>query len=91
MVTHDWKDCRHPVGWSLKKDAVALARQRPAGRVIRCNFGRLYGVQWVALDGVGESCDALTRDGGRVPVVVRWDGRRHCVSPPAAATKAAAE
>ena len=90
MATHDWPDCRHPVGWATKKDAAAVARQWAAGRVIRCNFGRLHGVQWVALDGVGERCEALTRDGQRVPVVVRWDGRRHSVNQPAAATTDAA-
>ena len=70
------------IGWARKADALAHVRPHPGGCVSRVDFGRLHGVQWVGLLGIGERVEILTHDGRRVSAVRGWDAaeRRHKIS-----------
>ena len=70
------------IGWARKADALSHVRPYPGGCVARVDFGRLHGVQWVGLLGIGERVEILTHDRRRVPAVRGWDAaeRRHKIT-----------
>lgn len=64
------------IGWARKADATAAAR-RVGGTVVRVDFGRLYGCQWIVIVGVGESRRVVAHDGSHHPARLGWGGQRN--------------
>ena len=64
--------CRRQIGWRLKSDAIAQIRALADGCVVRVDFGRLYGCQWVALRGVGSEVEIVAHDGARIAARREW-------------------
>ena len=64
--------CRQRIGWRRKTDAAAHVRHLAGGGVVRVDFGRLYGCQWVAIAGVGSDVEIVTHDGARIAARREW-------------------
>ena len=55
--------------------------QHPDRQLIRCNFGGLAGLGWLALDRHGSDNDntVFTPDGRQIPVVAGWCEKGHLI------------